>query len=547
MSMTMDSTPYEAASGAELLDAVVVGAGFAGLYALHRLRERGLTVQVIERAPDVGGTWFWNAYPGARCDVESMDYSYSFSPELEQEWTWTEKYASQPEILAYLRHVTDRFDLRKDINFDTRVIGAVFDEVANVWEITTDGGRTFRARFCIFATGSLSAPLPPPFEGYEEFAGEWYQTSNWPHQKVDFQGKRVAIIGTGSSGVQATPVIAEIADQVTVFQRTPNFSVPGRNRPLEEAEIAERKAGYREHRHTQRTSPSGVPLEVGEKSALELSKEERDAEMERRWGLGGAPIFNVSFNDIMTNKASNDLVAEFVRDKIRGKVEDPALAESLIPTDHPFAAKRLCVDNGYFETFNRDNVALVNVRDNPIRRIRPEGVELSDGTVHDADIIVYALGYDAISGSLLRVDIRGREGRQLQAAWADGPSTYLGLMVAGFPNLFTVTGPGSPAVLAVMVVAIEQHIEWIDQCIADVQASGKHVIEADQAAQDSWTKHVDEIAQGTVFPLATNSYYVGANVPGKPRVFALYAGGQNIYRDRCEEISKNGYEGFNIS
>ena len=543
MTVTSSVSP---AHGEGLLDAVVVGAGLAGLYTIHKFKERGWSVQAIESAPDVGGTWYWNAYPGARCDVESMDYSYSFSPELEQEWTWTEKYASQPEILAYIRHVADRFDLRRHVLFDTFVTAATYDESNSMWTVQTSAGQSFRARFCIFATGSLSAPLEPPFEGYRDFRGEWFQTQMWPHRDVSFDGKRVAVIGTGSSGVQTIPVIAETARSVTVFQRTPNFSIPGRNRPLREEEVLERKAVYREHRHIQRTSPSGVPLEVGDKSALELSKAERDAEMERRWQLGGAPVFNVSFSDIMTNRDSNDIVADFVRDKIREKVADAELAEQLVPTDHPFAAKRLCVDNGYFETYNRDNVTLVNVRENPIARIRPEGVELADGTVHEVDIIVYALGYDAISGSLLRVDITGREGRTLREEWKDGPSTDLGLMVNGFPNLFTITGPGSPAVLAVMMVAIEQHVEWIDELLAHMADHDLTSIEADADAQSDWTSHVDDIAAGTVFPLATNSYYVGANVPGKPRVFALYAGGQNTYRDRCDEIAKNGYEGFTL-
>lgn len=357
-------------------DAIVVGAGLAGLYMLYRLRGRGLRVCVLEAADGVGGTWYWNAYPGARCDVESMDYSYSFSPELEQEWEWTEKYASQPEILRYINHVADRFNLRPHIRFKTEVTYAHYLEDENLWELGTASGDRFFARYCIFATGCLSAPLEPPFPGIDRFEGEWYQTQKWPHRQVDFRGKRVGVIGTGSSGIQLIPVIADEVARLYVFQRTPNFSVPRRNRPLTPAEVAERKANYREHRRLQRNSPSGIPLDVNERSALEMTPEERLAEMELRWAYGGAPVFNTSFADVMTNKASNDIVADFVRQKIREKVHDPELAEQLIPYDHPIAAKRLCVDHGYFETFNRDNVNLVNVRKNPIREITPRGVLL---------------------------------------------------------------------------------------------------------------------------------------------------------------------------
>jgi cation diffusion facilitator CzcD-associated flavoprotein CzcO len=528
----------------ESLDVVVVGAGLAGLYMLHRLRQQGLRTTVLEAADAIGGTWYWNAYPGARCDVESLDYSYSFSPELEQEWEWTEKYPSQPEILRYINHVADRFDLRRDIRLATRVTEAVYDEDANQWHVRTERGERFTCRYCIFATGCLSAPLRPPFEGLDRFEGEWYQTQQWPHHPVDFTGKRVGVIGTGSSGVQSIPVIAEQAAHLTVFQRTPNFSIPGRNAPLDPEVQRERKRTYREHRQKQRTSGSGVPLEVNERSALEMTEEERLAEMERRWALGGAPVFNVSFADIMTNKASNDIVADFVREKIRAKVHDPELAEMLCPYDHPFAAKRLCVDTNYFETFNRDNVTLVDVRKAPIAEITRHGLRLADGTEFELDTIVFAVGYDAMSGSLLRVDIRGRDGISLRDEWAGGPRTYLGLAMAGFPNLFTITGPGSPAVLAVMIVAIEQHVEWIDEAIGWARRSGVAAMEPSREAQDRWMDHVEEVANGTVFPLATNSYYVGANVPGKPRVFAIYAGGLDRYQRRCEEVAAAGYEGF---
>jgi cyclohexanone monooxygenase len=525
-------------------DAIVIGAGLSGLYMLYLLRQRGLRVRVLEAAPDVGGTWYWNAYPGARCDVESMDYSYSFSPELEQEWTWTEKYPSQPEILEYINHVAERFELRSDIQLDTRVVAATYDELESRWDVETEDGESFRAQFLISATGCLSAPLKPRFEGVEDFEGEWYMTQEWPREPVDFEGKRVAVIGTGSSGVQSIPVIAEEARDVTVFQRTPNFSVPGRNRPLSDEESAERKAGYREHRERQRWSAVGIPLEINERSALEMTPEERTDEMERRWSYGGAPIFNVSFSDIMTNLETNEIVQDFVRDKIREKVDDPEVADLLTPTDHPFAAKRLCVDNGYFETYNRDNVHLVNVRGNPIEKITPKGVRLADGTEYEVDTIVYAIGYDAMSGALLRMDIRGKGGVSLRDEWKNGPRSYLGLGMAHFPNLFTVTGPGSPAVLSVMIVAIEQHAEWIDRCIGWLRDHGYDSIEATLKAQEEWSDHVQEVANQTVFPLATNSYYVGANVPGKPRVFAIYVGGLDVYRRKCDEIAGDDYDGF---
>lgn len=533
-----------ASGDAREYDAIVIGAGFAGLYQLYRLRERGLSVRVLEAADGIGGTWYWNSYPGARCDVESMDYSYSFDPELEQEWTWTEKYPAQPEILAYINHVADRFDLRPDVQLQTRVESATWDDDAHRWEIVTEAGERFRAQFVVSAIGTLSAPLKPRYEGIDDFQGEWYQTQDWPKEPVSFEGKRVAVVGTGSSGVQAIPEIAKEAAHLTVFQRTPNFSVEGKNRPLTPEEIAERKAGYREHRDKQRNSNVGIPLAINERSGLDMTHEERIAEMEERWGYGGAPVFNVSFVDIMTNLEVNEIVQDFVRDKIRAKVDDPELADLLTPRGHPFAAKRLCVDHGYFETFNRDNVDLVPITDNPIERLTPDGIRLADGSEHEFDAIVFAIGYDAISGSLLRIDIRGRDGVSLRDEWAERPATYHGLTIAGFPNLFTVTGPYSPAVLAVMIVAIEQHVEWIDACIGYLREHGIETIEATREAQEEWVAHVDEVTAGTVFPLATNSYYNGANVPGKPRNFPLYAGGLIEYNRRIDEVAANGYDSY---
>lgn len=539
-----EHTSEHDARAAEAYDVVVVGAGFAGLYQVHAASQRGWTVLGIDAAPDVGGTWYWNAYPGARCDVESMSYSYSFSPDLDQEWTWTERYAAQPEILAYLRHVASRFGLRQHLRLATRVDAAHWMEDRDRWRIVTDDGVVLEARWCVFATGTLSAPLRAPFEGVESFEGDWYETQRWPHEEVRFEGDRVGVIGSGSSAIQIVPEIAGRSASLSVFQRTPNFSVPARNRALTTDEIAARKQKYPAHREAQRAAQSGYPLWVNERDAHEMSAEERAAELERRWEIGGAPVFNWSFNDVVTNRETNTIVSDFVRAKIRSTVHEPEVAERLVPFDHPIVAKRLCADHGYFEAFNEPHVRLVDIRANPIRRIVPEGIELEDGSVHELDTIVSAIGYDAISGPMLRIDVRGRDGLRLQDAWADGPVSYLGLMVAGFPNMFLVTGPASPAVLAVMTVAIEQHVEWIGRCLDDLTASGRRVIEPNALAQRSWMTHVAEIAAGTVFPGDHNSYYLGANVPGKPRAFALYAGGQKRYRDEVADIVDGGYVGF---
>ena len=436
-----------------------------------------------------------------------------------------------------------RFDLRKDIRFNTRVTAAVFDDAACRWQITTEGGERLAAQFCIFATGGLSAPVTPPFEGVDRFEGEWYVTGQWPHEPVDFTGKRVAIVGTGSSTVQAGPVIAEQAEHLTVFQRTPSFSVPGYNGPLPAAEQAERKARYPEVRQIVRTSPLGMHLDVSDRSAFDLTPEEQRAELEARWALGGTPRFMVSFADLLTDEHANAVVADFLRDKIRDTVDDPETAELLCPTDYAVGTKRLCTDNGYFEMFNRNNVSLVSVRDNPIAEITAHGLRLEDGSQYDADVIVFAVGYDAMTGTLLRIDIHGREGRSLRDEWRDGAQTYLGLGVAGFPNLFMITGPASPSLLTVMVVSIEQHVEWITECIGYMREHGYQAIEPTPNAQQQWMEHHIEVGDATLFP-QTNSYYVGANIPGKPRVLTVYLGGLGVYRERCSEIAANGYEGF---
>ena len=527
---------------APILDAVIVGAGFAGLYALHKLRQLGMTARVIEAGHDVGGVWYWNRYPGARCDVESMQYSYSFSRELEQEWEWSERFAPQPEILAYIGHVADRFGLRDDIRFETRVTAAAYDEHTNHWHVTTDRGDRIAARFCIMATGVLSAARIPDLPGLQDFAGQTLHTGDWPHTPVDFTGRRVAIIGTGSSGIQAIPVIAAEAAHLTVFQRTPNFVVPARNRKLDDATIRYWKDSYPQHRA--RAREIGTFYEFSDKGAMEVDEATRQHEYERRWAEGGVNFVH-AFNDIYLDQTSNDTAAEFVRARIADLVQDPAIASKLSPRDHPLGAKRICVASNYYEAYNRDNVTLVSIRDEPIEAITPHGVRTTKGE-YPVDTLVLATGYDAMTGALMRIDITGRGGQTIQDKWAHGPSNYLGLMTAGFPNLFIVTGPGSPSVLVNMVIGIEQHVDWIADCIANLRDRAKHAIEPTPEAEAAWVRHVNDEADKTLFPKAA-SWYLGANIPGKPRVFMPYVGGIGRYRKTCDAVAARGYEGFALT
>jgi cation diffusion facilitator CzcD-associated flavoprotein CzcO len=526
------------------LDAVVIGAGFSGLYMLYRLRELGLSVRVYEMADGVGGTWYWNRYPGARCDSESYYYSYSFSDEIQQEWEWTCRYPEQPEILRYLNYVTDKLDLRRDIQFNTRVSGAVFDERTSKWDIDTNGGRRVSAKFLITAVGCLSAAQVPNIQGLETFRGEWYHTGQWPHEGVDFTGKRVGIIGTGSSGIQAIPVIAEQADHLTVFQRTPNFTVPAKNAPLTADFQRQVKASYPAIRQKVRESIFGMPLDPAEKSALEASPEERNRQYQSCWDYGGFKFFLSSYNDLIVNKEANDTAAEFVRAKIREIVKDPATAEKLSPRSYPIGTKRPPIDTDYYETFNRDNVTLVDIRSAPIQAITPQGIRTQDKE-YQLDCIVFATGFDAMTGALFNLGIRGRGNIALRDQWADGPHTYLGVATAGFPNLFMITGPGSPSVLSNMPASIEQHVEWIADCIQYLRRLDLDQIEPTEEAQATWVAHVNEVADATLFPQA-DSWYMGANVPGKPRVFLPYAGGVGAYRQLCADIAVKGYEGFAV-
>jgi len=527
------------------VDAVVVGAGFAGLYAHHRLRALGLTVRGFEAAGGVGGTWWWNRYPGARCDVESMDYCYSFSPELEQEWTWSERYATQPEILGYLEHVADRFDLRRDIQFETRVTEATWDEKAQRWYITTDHGDRVSAQFCIMATGCLSEAKQPEVDGIETFRGDVFHTGRWPHEGVELAGRRVGVIGTGSSGIQSIPIMAREVEHLTVFQRTPNFTMPAKNAPLEPEAVAARKTRAREHRDAMRSSRAGVVVPMPEHSALAVDDDARDAHYDRAWETGALYGMVAAFNDLLIDRDANDTAAEYVRARIRETVNDPAVAECLSPRNHPFGTKRPCLDTDYYATFNRDNVTLVDVRATPIVAITPAGVRTTDGEF-ELDTIVFATGFDAMTGPLLGPDITGAGSLKLRDKWAAGPRTYLGIAIAGFPNLFAVTGPGSPSVLVNMAVAIEHHVDWIVDCIATLHERGLASIDATVEAEDDWVDHVNAVANLTLFPHA-NSWYMGANVPGKPRVFMPYIGGFPRYDEICRDVAADDYRGFTLT
>ena len=527
------------------VDVVVIGAGFAGLYAHHKLRELGLTAFGFEAAPDVGGTWYWNCYPGARCDVESLDYAYSFSVELLDDWKWSERFATQPEILQYINHVADRFGLRRDYAFETKVVAADFEDASSHWIVRTDRGDAVRCRYLLSGVGGLSLPKAPEIEGLDDFRGRWLQTGSWPKEAVDVSGKRVAVIGTGSSGIQCIPLLAQEAAHLTVFQRTPNFSVPAHNGQIDPVHEAEVRSDYLNHHKRNRMTKGGVPPRINTgKSAMEVSDEERTAKFEEAWNFGTFALQSV-FNDTSSNPQSNACAAAFVHEKIRAAVKDPVLAEKLLPRTFPFGTKRMCLDTDYYATFNRDNVSLVDIRETPIGRITKEGIETSEAE-YPFDLIVFATGFDAVTGPLFALNITGADGLKLRDAWEDGPQSYLGLMIAGFPNLFTVNGPSSPSVLANMLQTIEHHVDWIVDCIAYAESNGFVRVEADEAAQVAWAHEVANMAEKTLYTKA-NSWYMGANVPGKPRVFLMYIGGLDRYVERCDQIVSNGYVGFKFA
>ena len=523
-----------------MLDAVVVGAGFSGLYMSYLLRKHGFSVQGFERGDDVGGTWYWNRYPGCRCDVESMEYSYGFSDELQQDWDWPERYSAQPEILAYANHVADRFDLRPLFRFETAVTRAEW-QAAGHWTVTTSNDEETACRVLIMATGCLSAANTPDFEGIDSFAGDTYHTGAWPKEGVDFSGQRVGVIGTGSSAIQSIPHIAQAAKHLTVFQRTPNYSVPAQNIPLDPNLATSIKANYADHRARNYAQPAAFGANYPRRtdSALEATPEEREARFEEYWAHGGF-MFLGAFGDIGMNMEANELAADFVRRKIRQTVKDPATAELLCP-DTVLGCKRLCADTNYFETYNRDNVQLVDVSQQPIDRLTPEGLE-TGGTTYALDAIVFATGFDAMTGALLRADIRGRDGQSLRSHWAAGPRTYLGLAISGFPNLFTMTGPGSPSVLANMITGAEQHAEFIVNFLRWQRDNGVSVVEADLDQENAWVEVVNARSELTFYP-SCNSWYLGANVPGKPRVFMPYIGFPD-YTTVLDQTVQAGYSGF---
>jgi cation diffusion facilitator CzcD-associated flavoprotein CzcO len=528
------------------LDAIIIGAGFSGLYQLHCLRDRlGLKAKVFERGGGVGGTWYWNRYPGARCDSESHSYWYSFSDEIVQEWEWTERYPGHAEICRYLNFVADKLDLKRDINFETNITSCTYDEPANRWRVTTEAGETISAKYLITAVGCLSSANVPNIPGLDTFKGAWYHTGQWPHEGVDFSGKRVGQVGTGSTGIQAVPVIAAEAAHLTVFQRTANYSVPAHNAPLTPEFKKYIKDNFAEIRKCMHETPNGHSFRIRDRSVFDVDAGERQKIYEEFWNRGGLE-FRASFQDLLFDKKANDTAREFIINKIRATVKDPDKAEKLSQIDHPYATKRPPIDSFYFEAYNRDNVDLVDVRKDPIAEITPTGIKLESGAEHELDIIVFATGFDAMTGSLLKLNITGRNGLTLSKAWEAGPVTHLGLQVPGFPNMFTVTGPGSPSVLCNMPVCIEQHVEWITDCIDHLVQNDVEQIEATKEAADAWVAHVNDAANATLLPQAGHSWYLGANVPGKPRVFMPYAGGMHIYREKCNEIIAKGYEGFEL-
>ena len=525
-------------------EVVVIGAGFSGLYALHRLRDRmGLDVVVLETAPDVGGTWYWNRYPGARCDIESIHYSYSFDEQLQQDWTWSERYAAQPEILAYLNHVADRFDLRRDIRFGARVTSMTWDDTDQRWTVGTDAGDSYVARFVVAGSGNVSIPKTPEFSGLDTFAGPVYATHAWPHTEPDLSGRRVAVVGTGASGIQAIPRIAERCGRLTVFQRTPNFATPLRNRPADPDEVAEAKGRYPRLRGEARESFLGVPYPAPEPSALAATPEDRRRTYDRWWDFGGFGIMMATYQDLLFSAEANDTVADYTRERIRERVADPAVAELLCPDDHAFGTKRLPMETDYYEAFNRDNVTLVPVKQNPITEITPTGLRLADGSEHEFDVLVLATGFDAFTGALLNMGIVGRDGRALADEWAAGPVSYLGLMTHGFPNLFTITGPGAAVALYNNPLAIEDHVDLAAAAIAHVREQGHTTMEPEPEAQAAWREELNARANATLFPTA-DSWYMGANIPGKPRVVMMYVGPAAEYRQTCAEIVADGWRGF---
>ena len=523
------------------VDVVVVGAGFSGLYLLYRLRKAGFSTRVFERGGDVGGTWYWNRYPGARCDVESLQYSYSFDEQLQQDWHWPEKFSAQPDILAYANHVADRFNLKKDIEFNIEVKASWFDENLKTWKITTNTGEEINAQYFIMATGCISTTQIPNIKGLSDYVGNTFHTGDWPHEEVDFSGQSIAVIGTGSSGIQSIPVLAKQAKKLTVFQRTPNYSIPSQNEPMTKKYERSWKDVYSERRKEMRYSAHGSLKDLNDVPALSVDEDQRQELYTKRWAIGGTGFLG-SFNDLLTNADANYTAAEYVRQQIKRVVKDKETAEILCPRSYPIGTKRICIDTGYFETYNRENVNLVDISKKPIQRLVADGI-IVDDQLYAFDSIIFATGFDAMTGSIFNVDIKGRDGLALKEKWNAGPKTYLGLMSASFPNLFMITGPGSPSVKSNMIMSIEQHVDLVIETLLSMRRKGLSVVEPELEAENKWVDHVQEVANKTLFPQA-NSWYMGANIPGKPRLFMPYIGGVGAYREICEEIVANNYRGF---
>ena len=523
------------------VDVVVVGAGFSGLYLLYRLRKAGFSTRVFERGGDVGGTWYWNRYPGARCDVESLQYSYSFDEQLQQDWHWPEKFSAQPDILAYANHVADRFNLKKDIEFNIEVKASWFDENLKTWKITTNTGEEINAQYFIMATGCISTTQIPNIKGLSDYVGNTFHTGDWPHEEVDFSGQSIAVIGTGSSGIQSIPVLAKQAKKLTVFQRTPNYSIPSQNEPMTKKYERSWKDVYSERRKEMRYSAHGSLKDLNDVPALSVDEDQRQELYTKRWAIGGTGFLG-SFNDLLINADANYTAAEYVRQQIKRVVKDKETAEILCPRSYPIGTKRICIDTGYFETYNRENVKLVDISKKPIQRLVTDGI-IVDDQLYPFDSIIFATGFDAMTGSIFNVDIKGRDGLALKEKWIAGPKTYLGLMSASFPNLFMITGPGSPSVKSNMIMSIEQHVDLVIETLLSMRRRGLSVVEPELEAENKWVDHVQEVANKTLFPQA-NSWYMGANIPGKPRLFMPYIGGVGAYREICEEIVANNYRGF---
>ena len=532
------------------LEMAIVGAGFAGLQMLHRALQRVRNVRLFEAGSGVGGTWYWNRYPGARVDLESLEYSFSFSKELEQDWNWSERYAGQPELERYIDHVTDRFGLRPHIQFDTRIVSAHFDERHHRWDLRTQTGEHIRTRYCVMATGLLSAPNRPDIPGRNDFTGVQVQTGLWPKEGVALEGKRVCVIGTGSSAVQCIPEIAKVASCLTVFQRTPVFAIPAHNRPTDAAEQARIKSQYARLRELEEQSLAGfISLAFMDDphpkcAAMKISAAERKAEYDRRWQAGGLSFYN-AFTDLLLSKEANDSLADYVRQKIRARVKDPAVAEKLVPKDYAILTKRLCADTGYYETYNRDNVTLVDLRETPIECIEAEGIRTAGGRLHTCDVLVWATGFDAMTGAIDRIDVRGRSGRSIREHWSEGLRTFAGLMCAGFPNMIFMNGPGSPSAFFAPIQLAEYQADWIERCLDHMADRGLDCIEPTQEAEDEWVAHADAVAAATLLP-STRSWYMGDNIPGKPRRILIYLGGFAAYRGACENGTANGFQKFRL-